>query len=499
EAGSLMVGPSPGNGDWWSIDAAGVTDRACFYDDTYVFNADGSFNNVLGADTWIEGWQGGTDACGIPVAPYDGTAVATFSHDENSGTVTLNGAGSFLGIPKANNAGELPNVPVPSSIVYDVVLSDNDNTLTVTIEAGTGVFWTYKMVRDGVVTPSPVEGNWIMAPEAGSLMVGPSPGNGDWWSIDAAGVTERACYYDDMYVFSSGNIFNNVLGADTWIEGWQGGTDACGAPVAPHDGSAMASFAYDENAGTITISGTGAYLGLAKANNEGELPNVAVPSSITYDVTLSDNDNTMTAVIEAGAGVFWTFKLIREGTGTGGGGGGGGGSSGDYDLTLPIDFESTGFGGNWAWNVFENDTNLPLEFVANPSASGINTSASVAKITALTTGEPWVGTETAHGEMGITWDLSASNAVIKIMVYKTVISDVAIKLVTPSGGAQEEIKVSNTVINQWEELTFDFSSRIGNGLDGSTNIDQIVVFPDFDLGGRTSDNVVYFDNITFGN
>ena len=83
------------------------------------------------------------------------------------------------------------------------------------------------------------------------------------------------------------------------------------------------------------------------------------------------------------------------------------------------------------------------------------------------------------------------------MVYKTVISDVGVKLVNPSGGAQVEIKVENTVVNAWEELTFDFTSRIGNGLDGSTNIDQIVVFPDFDMGGRTSDNVIYFDNITF--
>ena len=177
--------------------------------------------------------------------------------------------------------------------------------------------------------------------------------------------------------------------------------------------------------------------------------------------------------------------------------GSGGTSSGTFDLTQTIDFESTGFGANWTWNVFENDSNQPLEFVGNPAASGINTSSTVAKITALQTGAPWVGTETAHGQMGITWDLSSSNAIIKIMVYKTVISDVGIKLVNPAGGAQSEIKVANTLINQWEELTFDFSSRIGNGLDGSTNIDQIVVFPDFDLGGRTSDNVVYFDNITF--
>ena len=180
-----------------------------------------------------------------------------------------------------------------------------------------------------------------------------------------------------------------------------------------------------------------------------------------------------------------------------GDGSGGGGNTGSYNLTLPIDFETSGHGANWTWNVFENDTNPPLEFVANPNASGINTSATVAKITALQTGNPWAGTETAHGEMGITWDLSASNAIIKVMVYKTVISDVGVKLVNPSGGAQVEIKVENTVVNAWEELTFDFTSRIGNGLDGSTNIDQIVVFPDFDMGGRTSDNVIYFDNITF--
>ncbi len=177
------------------------------------------------------------------------------------------------------------------------------------------------------------------------------------------------------------------------------------------------------------------------------------------------------------------------------GSGGGGGGGGSYNLTLPIDFETSGYGASWSWNVFENSSNPSLEFVANPNSSGINTSATVAKFTALQSGNPWAGTEVAHGEMGITWDLSASNDIIKIMVYKTVISDVGIKLVNPSGGAQVEIKVANTVINAWEELTFDFSSRIGNGQDGSTNIDQIVVFPDFNA--RTSDNVIYFDNITF--
>ncbi len=498
EAGALKVGPSPGNGDWWSSDAQTVIDRACFFDDTYVFADGGEFSNVLGADTWLETWQGvAVEGCGTPVAPHDDSNPATFLYDAGAGTLKVNGTGAYLGIPKANNDGELPNVAVPTSITYDVTLEDNDNTMIVSVEAGAGVFWTYKLVRDGAEIPSPVEGIWKMAPEAGSLKVGPAPGSDEWWSIDDAAVTERACFYDDTYVFAANGSFSNILDADTWVEGWQGGSDSCETPIAPHDGSANANYSYDATAGTIMINGTGAYLGIPKANNEGELPNVAVPNFITYNVVLSDNDNTMIVSIEAGAGVFWTFKLIREGTS--GGGSGGGGGTGGYDLTLPIDFENTGFGTNWSWNVFENDTNLALEFVANPSVSGINTSSTVAKITALQTGQPWVGTETAHGEMGITWDLSASNAIIKILVYKTVISDVGIKLVNPNGGAQEEIKVANTMINEWEELTFNFSGRIGNGQDGSTNIDQIVIFPDFDTGGRTSDNVVYFDNITFGN
>jgi hypothetical protein len=173
------------------------------------------------------------------------------------------------------------------------------------------------------------------------------------------------------------------------------------------------------------------------------------------------------------------------------------GGGGAYNLTLPIDFEPSGFGAGWTWNVFENGANPPLAFVANPNPSGINTSSTVAKFTALQAGQPYAGCETAHGQMGITWDLSASNAKIRVMVYKTKISDVGFKLVNPAGGAQVEIRVANTIINAWQELTFDFTSRIGNGLDGSTNIDQIVIFPDFIARG--ADDVIYFDNIRFGN
>jgi len=161
----------------------------------------------------------------------------------------------------------------------------------------------------------------------------------------------------------------------------------------------------------------------------------------------------------------------------------------------PIDFESGGFGATWTWTMFENDTNPPVEIVPNPDMSGVNTSATVAKFTALKTGNPWAGCESLHGADIGTFTLDATNSKVKIMVWKSVISDVGLKFVLPSSDALPEIKVANTLINQWEELTFDFSSRIG--LPATIGQDQIVIFPDFNLAGRTQDNIIYFDNITF--
>ena len=162
-----------------------------------------------------------------------------------------------------------------------------------------------------------------------------------------------------------------------------------------------------------------------------------------------------------------------------------------FAQNAPINFETGGQGATWTWTVFENGTNPPVEILANPFATGINTTATVAKITALVAGQPWAGCESQHGSDIGTFTFTSANCTVRIMVYKTVISDVGIKFASSSGASTGEIKVANTLINQWEEITFDFSSRIGE-----TN-DQIIIFPDFNLAGRTTDNVVYFDNITF--
>jgi len=159
-----------------------------------------------------------------------------------------------------------------------------------------------------------------------------------------------------------------------------------------------------------------------------------------------------------------------------------------FGQNVPVDYEMGGFGASWTWTVFENASNPAVEIIANPDPSGINTSATVAKFTALQAGNPWAGCETMHGSDIGTFNITASNNIITIMVYKTKISNVGIKLVTSTNAALPEILVANTLVNEWEQLTFDFSAHIG----GMT-YDQIVIFPDFTA--RAADDIIYFDNI----
>jgi len=306
EAGTLGVGPTQGAINWWSNSTDDVNVRSCFFDDTYVFNG-GNFSNVLGSQTWLEPWQGvDPEACEAPIAPHNGSSPATYVYNESAGTLTVSGLGAYVGLAKAHNGGE-DGLPVDNTITY-LVESLDANNMVLDIEAGSGVWWRFRLTKDAVET-TPVDGTWIVSPVAGSLAVGPTQGATDWWFIDAAGVEARSCYFDDTYVFSGGS-FSNVLGSETWLEAWQGvEADGCGAPVAPHDGSNPGTYVYNEAAGTLTISGSGAFIGLPKAHNGGE-DGIPVNDTITYLVNLVDA-NTMIIDIEAGSGVWWTYLLTK--------------------------------------------------------------------------------------------------------------------------------------------------------------------------------------------
>ena len=91
---------------------------------------------------------------------------------------------------------------------------------------------------EGCVAPveDPLVGEWMLDGE-GAAGVGPTAGSMEWWSTNADVVSERACWFDDLFAFSLDGTFQNIQGETTWVEAWQGGADSCAAPVSPHDGS----------------------------------------------------------------------------------------------------------------------------------------------------------------------------------------------------------------------------------------------------------------------
>ncbi len=328
-AEAMAVGPTKGDFSWWASSAEDVNTRACFFDDKFVFGEDGSFQNVQDGLTWLEVWQGvAADACGAPVAPHDGSNAATWSFDETAMTITLSGVGAHLGLAKVHNGGEFTapaDANSVASITYPIVIEGN--RMIIDIEFGGTGFWHFVLEKEGdaVVEPEPVDppvtatgvvGTWKLAPVAEALAVGPTKGDFSWWASSAADVTTRACFFDDKFVFEENGAFRNEQDGETWLEVWQGvAADACGAPVAPHDGSNTATWAYDEAAGTLTLSGVGAHLGLPKVHNGGEFTAPADANSvasITYPVVIEGN--TMTVDIEFGGTGFWHFVFEREAT-----------------------------------------------------------------------------------------------------------------------------------------------------------------------------------------
>ena len=271
--------------------------------------------------------------------PYACTEEEDFSIIEglNFTIATLNADGTKTGI--------LPTtVPGDGRIVYTVDFGDPESEDDVFQTSGPMVTYTYAkesatytitvtaaldgkedvsitkkhavvyVVEQPDTPGSQLVGTWKLAAKAGAFGVGPALNDTSWWSNSAGDITTRACLFDDKYVFNADGSFENVLGSDTWIETWQGAaSEGCAAPVFPHDGPATATNEYDESAGTIKLTGKGAYLGLAKAVNGEELTSPGgAPDETTYMAELSADGNTLEIDIEIGGGGHWSFTLERE-------------------------------------------------------------------------------------------------------------------------------------------------------------------------------------------
>ncbi|MDG1777909.1 MAG: T9SS type A sorting domain-containing protein [Flavobacteriaceae bacterium] len=155
-----------------------------------------------------------------------------------------------------------------------------------------------------------------------------------------------------------------------------------------------------------------------------------------------------------------------------------------------VDFEPGGTGASWTWTVDQNSSNPALEIVANPNATGLNTSASVAKFTATGAGEPWALTYTDN--VG-SFTFSENNSIVKIKVRKDIPTPVGLKFEdtsVPPPYPSRIVEVANTQVNgDWEELTFNFSIAIGE------TFNRMIIIPDF--YDRSIDTTIYFDDISF--
>lgn len=155
-----------------------------------------------------------------------------------------------------------------------------------------------------------------------------------------------------------------------------------------------------------------------------------------------------------------------------------------------IDFENVGPG--FSWTEFANkegDMGGTFDIVVNPSKTGLNTTDSVAKMTARAGSDPWAGLTTKDYDTSLAID--ETNKFVTVLVYRPNISNFGMKL--EDGGTPVELKVANTKTDEWEQLIFNFSDAVGETYKG------IVFFPDFvnEAADRTEDVTVYWDNVAF--
>jgi len=146
--------------------------------------------------------------------------------------------------------------------------------------------------------------------------------------------------------------------------------------------------------------------------------------------------------------------------------------------SLPIDFESSST--VYTFNDFEGGVG---SVIANPDASGINTSAMVGSMV-KNAGQDFGGTTLPlAGDI----DFAGNNAFTMKVWSNAVGQRVLFKL---EGATPAEIFAETTVANQWEELTFSASGVTGLAFNAIT-----IIYRLGEVGDGSADFTMYFDDI----
>ncbi|MDF1570749.1 MAG: PKD domain-containing protein [Bacteroidales bacterium] len=209
EGVSMSLGPDATNpGGWWE----GLTNdgsRPCLYyqeftfylDGTYEFNDNGSFWGEYGVFNDTENYEVCFDATAANMINKDGADVSawlsgthSFTYVPSAGTVTLNGDGAWIGIPKLGTDGESV-VPV-STVTFNVEITEETgyDLMTVTFDWGEAGFWTikYASYSDPSLEPDVVTNKAAFGEDLPDLtpteMYNTFASNTDFVLLDTAGV-----------------------------------------------------------------------------------------------------------------------------------------------------------------------------------------------------------------------------------------------------------------------------------------------------------------------
>ncbi|WP_425392134.1 PKD domain-containing protein [Ekhidna sp.] len=338
------------------------------------------------------------------------------------------------------------------------------------------------------------------------IQVGPQDRSQVWFAI--ADLCVRECIFDDTWTFNTDGTYTFDNNGDfwgeegVWAEGIAGtcfdatnsanfvgldGQDLSGWNSGTHE------FVYDPSSETLTING--GFIGLTKAGTDAEITEPA--ASVTYSVVkLVDVENGVdTLVLEtnlAEANGYWGFTLVsydNEADKV---------VVGECEETektiidvVDIDFEASApdfgaFGGN-----DDAGGGMVVERIANPDASGINTSDFVGSVA-----EP----EGSRFYSGISTTLDgyidfSTKQTFKVKVWSPVAgATIKFKLEDSTDpNINKEIDATITNADTWEELTYTFEAA------DSEKFDVVVLFFDFDPNGDQSNKADarthYFDDI----
>lgn len=318
----------------------------------------------------------------------------------------------------------------------------------------------YRFLTGGAAYP---EGKtWVIdSTRVGHMGVGPVDAASPIWWQAPANDKSGAGLYNDKHTFklndlafvqnTKGDVFINTAQASNF----PGSFPNKGDYTAPFNAPAGLKWSLTSKGETQSINIIGGgfigyYTGVA-----------------TYEIlAISDTELFIKYKDAANGALAWFLRLIPEGFEP----------PPPATSSLPLTFEGVkppfnGFGGS------------SYDVVTNPSATGINTSSKVAKYVKGLDGN-WAGIETTlSGKLDFT-----TNNLMKYKVYSPVAGKALFKIETTDNSASPiEVFANVTKVNEWEEITFDFSSAPSN------TYNKIALFLDFD---NNNGGTFYLDDIS---